>query len=146
MGCCVSKTDELEKCTLENTPKWEMRGRHRARVLSVYDGDTFTVAMSPVPGAAPRAFQIRVKGVDTPEMKQPRSDPDRVEKKASAVRAREATLALCPVGSYVTLDCHGSEKFGRVLASVTTASGTDLTRYLIDSGFGVAYDGGTKGV
>merc|ERR1719231_1697933 len=57
----------LAKCTQSNTLKFVPDVR-RARVVSVYDGDTITVAARHHKGS-PALFKVRLAGIDAPEMR-----------------------------------------------------------------------------
>ena len=100
-----------------------------ARVVSVYDGDTFTVEAAIWPGLKWHG-SIRVAGVDTPEI-QGRCELERnlAQEARSFVRGR--------IGESVTLaDVTQGTFAGRVVASVRLADGTDLKTALIVTGHG----------
>ncbi len=107
-----------------------------AHVVSVYDGDTITVAAVPWPGVTIRVG-VRVEGIDTPEIL------GKCEaEKALAVRARDRAREL--VGATVELRNVRHGKFaGRVVADVY-ADGVRLADVLIAGGLGRAYDGGKR--
>ena len=108
-----------------------------ADVVSVYDGDTFTVDVYPWPGMTMRV-SVRVDGIDTPEIRGARE-----EEKALARRAKEAAIEA--LGSKVLLAGIKRGKYaGRVVARVTTEGGDDLAALLIDMGLGRPYDGGAR--
>ncbi len=108
-----------------------------ARVLSVYDGDTVKVEAAMWPGLT-WTGSVRVRGVDTPEL---RGKCDGEKRKAVAARAfvRER------VGERVTLVNVTKGKYaGRVVARIRLADGTDLTELLIQARHGRRYDGGRR--
>ncbi len=107
-----------------------------AHVVSVYDGDTITVAAVPWPGITIRVG-IRVDGVDTPEIL------GKCEaEKGLAVRARDRVREL--VGTTVELRNVRHGKFaGRVVADVY-ADGVRLADTLIAEGLGREYHGGAR--
>ncbi len=107
-----------------------------AHVVSVYDGDTITVAAVPWPGITIRVG-VRVDGIDTPEIL------GKCEaEKGLAVRARDRVREL--VGTTVELRNVRHGKFaGRVVADVYV-DGERLADVLIAEGLGRAYDGGTR--
>jgi endonuclease YncB( thermonuclease family) len=108
-----------------------------AHVVSVYDGDTITVAAVPWPSITIRVG-IRVDGVDTPEI----LGKCEAEKNL-AVRARDRVREL--VGATVELRNVRHGKFaGRVVADVYV-DGELLAGVLIAEGLGRAYDGGRRG-
>ena len=105
------------------------------KVLSVYDGDTCTVA-GWIPGGA-RKFKVRLNGIDTPEMR-----GGTKKEKDAAVKARDA-LSGRILGKIVTLEDVGTDKYGRVLATVK-CGGEDICQWMIDEGHAKPYFGGTK--
>jgi endonuclease YncB( thermonuclease family) len=147
----------LAPYTLSNTPELTIEGVQTwAKVLSVYDGDTMTVAL-PIRNSVFK-FQLRINGIDTPEMKGPH--------KAQAYAARNRMLQLCGLAialedmsstkqlqtmlevnpTYVWLECGTPDKYGRTLADVY-ASPEKLESFstiMIKEGHAYAYDGGTK--
>ncbi len=147
----------LVSCTMSNTQELTIQGvKTWAKVLSVYDGDTMTVAL-PIRNSVFK-FQVRVNGIDTPEMKGPH--------KTQAYAARNRLLQLCgltialddmssakqvqtmlettPV--FVWLECGAPDKYGRTLADVYASPETveSYSTIMIKEGHAYAYDGGTK--
>lgn len=99
------------------------------RVLSVYDGDTFTARW---PSGEVR--HVRVRGVDAPEMKG-QCDAE----KEGAIRARDRARAL--LGDRVELRKLGIDKYGRTLAIVVLTDGRTLDGVLVSEGLGRPYHG-----
>lgn len=104
-------------------------------VLSVYDGDTFTILYDGV------KRRVRILGIDTPEMR-PKAGPQY----PAAVAARDAARELI-LGKVVRLDLDEKkfDAFGRLLARVyvTGPDGEEVEvgQWMIDNGHAVAYDG-----
>ena len=108
-----------------------------ARVVSVYDGDTFRVDAYPLPRHIVQ-FAVRLRGADTPELR-----GECEAEKARAEAAREFTAAR--LGATVRLYNLEDDKYaGRFVADVTTESGEDLAQLLIASGHARAYGGGAR--
>jgi endonuclease YncB( thermonuclease family) len=147
----------LAPYTLSNTPELTIEGVNTwAKVLSVYDGDTMTVAL-PVQDSVFK-FQLRINGIDTPEMKGPH--------KTQAYAARNRMLQLCGLAialedmssskqvqnmletnpAYVWLECGSPDKYGRTLADVYASPAKQelFSTIMIKEGHAYAYDGGTK--
>ena len=112
-----------------------------AKVIKVYDGDTFTIAA--YYGNAFRKFSVRLYGVDCPEMRGPHKD------RAVAARNFVADLILDKV---VTISVYNNkkingkkmvEKFGRLLADVHVGDKL-LSQLLYENGHAVKYYGGKK--
>jgi len=94
----------------------------RGKVLSVYDGDTITME--------DREIKVRVQNVNAPEMKP-------IEE--YAVEATDATKALLLNGREVGLvwdNSHAKDHYGRIIAQVVLADGSDLAEHLIEHGLG----------
>jgi endonuclease YncB( thermonuclease family) len=129
-----------------------------ARVSDVYDGDTLTVVF-PVEHKM-YSFKIRIFGIDTYEIR----NKD-IEEKKLAVQARNLVINLISDNKFgekdfdsrdsikeifksecffVKLDCHESDKYGRLLADVSTSNGVDIVSVLLEKKLGYIYDGGTK--
>jgi endonuclease YncB( thermonuclease family) len=112
-----------------------MPGPVRARVLDVLDGDTLAVQVHVWIGQQ-LLTDVRIRGIDTPEM---RSGCAAERKLAEAARAEVARLA--GTGG-ITLTNVQLEKYaGRVLADVHTAAGLSIGDYLIEKGMARPYAG-----
>jgi endonuclease YncB( thermonuclease family) len=105
-----------------------------------YDGDTMYIEIRAPPEPL-RTMLLRVRGVDTPELR------GRCEAEIDKARAaRDFVRALYAGTSTVRVIRPEWDKWGgRVLAEVRTPDGRDLARVLIDGGYGRAYDGGQRG-
>jgi micrococcal nuclease len=100
-------------------------------VKSVYDGDTFR-AYLPNTKIDQR---IRVRGVDTPEMK-----GDCAKEIKAAVKARDFVRAHLKLAKKIVLTNIGKDKYNRVLASVIV-DGRDLSETLIEKNLGRKWKG-----
>lgn len=117
--------DFLTKCNTDNTPKFEFNYgiTKLVKVIDVYDGDTITVAMSIHPDnnnedvSMIYKFNIRMYGYNTEEIRQPKNDPDREDKKAYAIYQRD-WLREQILNKIVILECLGYDKYGRILGKV----------------------------
>jgi endonuclease YncB( thermonuclease family) len=112
-------------------------------VIKVYDGDTITIAAKlHYPESPLYRFQVRLNGIDSPEIKG-KSD----EEKEAAHKSQRAleTLVLHKV---VQLKNLAQEKYGRILANVyvKTILNEDLhvNEWLLQQGYAIPYDGKTK--
>ena len=149
-----SELDMLNHATLDNTPRALMQGDVKAKVVKVYDGDTFTAAICvpAVPGtrcvkceapadailAVPTLFNCRITGIDTPELR-----TKNAQEKEFGYIARDIVRHMI-LGKIVTLKCWGSDKYGRVLTTVYSPKHGDIGLSLVGSELAVEYDGGTK--
>ena len=153
---------QLEECTLENTPEFNLGIKIDAKVLSCYDGDTFTVAV--MLANNPYKFTCRLMGCDTPEMKvsSSKSKEEKEQQKLRAVAAKKELLTnitncnLTTVNStkeidtvlktntkIITLDIFGFDKYGRLLVNYNLGEEL-LSDHMINGGFAYAYTGGKK--
>ena len=120
--------------------------RIRAIPCHVYDGDTFSILFEDRQEWI--KYRCRCLGYDSPEMKPLLSHPHRLAEKESAAKAKarfQELLSRSPDG-WVTVECGGFDKYGRIL--VTVFNGADDPRSLNDimlkEGHGVPYYGGKK--
>ena len=109
-----------------------------AKVIKVYDGDTFTVEAYPWPGLEAKV-SVRIDGVDTPEIRG-KCDAE----KQKAIEAREFVKGLV-LGETVFLKNVKHGKYaGRVVADVKLEGGGSLAQKIIDRGLGREYHGGRR--
>ncbi len=133
-------------------PMFSLRGMHQARVVGVHDGDTLKCIIKLQDEFY--TFNVRLDGIDTPEMtsKTP-------EIKDMAIKARNRLIELITgkpftstttskkeIDAYfkqnytsVTLECIEMDKYGRVLAKIN-----DYAEILLNEGLARRYSGKTK--
>jgi len=106
--------------------------------FEVYDGDTLTHAdVTAFPNIHYHG-SVRIRGIDTPEIRT-KSDCE----KALGYKAKDALAALLK-GKVVETSNEANGKYaGRVLADVT-ADGIDVGDYMIKNGYARKYDGGKR--
>lgn len=105
------------------------------KVIQVYDGDTFTIAVY-LFGEIYR-FPVRLYGIDTPEIRTKDS-----KMKTRAISARDALSSLI-MNKIVELKNVEYEKYGRLMAHVYV-DGLNVNEWMIQQGYGVVYMGGKK--
>lgn len=138
-----NKDFDLKDITYADTkePVYDFK---KAKVIKVYDGDTFWVATSYNNDIV--RFSVRLYGVDTPEIK----DKNK-ENKEKAKQAKEYVESLI-LNKIVDIEILNNkkyngkmvkEKYGRLLA-IIKINGVDLAENLIEKGYGKPYYGGTK--
>jgi micrococcal nuclease len=110
---------------------------HRVSVVSVYDGDTFRVNIAGWRPIIGQNIPIRVRGVDTPEL---RGECDR--EKLLALEARDFTKNFLESGK-ISLKNNDRGKYFRIVSDVYV-DGKLLSEALINKGLGYEYDGKTK--
>jgi len=111
-----------------------LSGRYEATVVSVYDGDTFRAKVAIWPGLV-QTILIRVRGVNTPEIR-----GKCAEEKVMAKEARDFLATL--LGDVAYLENVFLGKYaGRVIATVYTVEGMEVSFIIIENGHGEYYDG-----
>lgn len=113
---------------------------HVTKIVSVYDGDTFRVDVEQPIGTHPlftKNIPIRLKGVDTPELRGKCSREVILAKEAKALTKDFLETHR------VHLTDLSRGKYFRVVAYVKSGN-KDLSKILIDNGLAVPYDGGKK--
>lgn len=127
-GKPLSKTGEVEDGQAFND----------VSVASIYDGDTFKINLNCSLAVYCEKVPVRVRGVDTPEIK------GKTEReKALAQKAKAFTKEFLSVRPITLSDC-GRDKYFRLLCDVTNGEGKDLAQELIKRDLGYSYQGGTK--
>lgn len=106
-------------------------------VTRVVDGDTFEFVAHVWLGLA-LTVHVRVRGIDTPEV---RGKCPREKELASLATAQLGELL---VRGAVLVHVGDDKYFGRVVADVIGAGGTDVAVAMIASGLARPYDGGTR--
>lgn len=114
-------------------------GRHQVDVIRTIDGDTFEALVHLWPGLD-MTTRVRLRGIDTAEMKASCPEELRLAKAAGA-RLRD----LLGEGG-VTIANIGPGKYnGRVIADAATARTPDVSAAMMASGYARAYHGGRRG-
>ena len=109
-----------------------------AKVISVYDGDTFKVDIEGYPEIVGKGISVRVNGIDTPEIKG-KCDAE----KKLAIKAKQLTERLLFNAKRVVLKEIKRGKYFRIVANVDIDD-QDLGEVLIQEGVAVPYWGGKK--
>lgn len=108
------------------------------KVTTIYDGDTFYVVIHKWPDIIGKNIAVRIKAVDTPELKGACY--------AEILKAREAkkfTVQKIRAAKKVELRNMSRDKYFRIDADVYLDN-QNLADALIQQGFGIAYFGGKK--
>jgi micrococcal nuclease len=104
-------------------------------VVRVYDGDTFFVDIPDVHPLFGREIGIRVRGIDTPEIR-----GSCEQERKLAVIARDIAIEALFAADQVDLVDVERGKYFRIVATVLI-DGVDLGDILIEAGCAVVYDG-----
>jgi len=108
----------------------------------VIDGDTVDVHIDLGFNTWLMKRRIRLKGVDTPEIR----TRDELEKKFGFL-AKSIVEGFCPPGEKILVETEidNDDKFGRILGTLWVDNGSlNLNQYLIENHYGVAYEGQSK--
>jgi endonuclease YncB( thermonuclease family) len=109
------------------------------RVVDVYDGDTCKAIMN-YRGHIDQ-WTIRMNGYDSPEMKPPKTNPNRDKEREAAKKARDALMTHC--SSHIFIKIVGFDKYGRLLAEAFNGK-IHINKWMIQNGYGYSYEGGKK--
>ncbi len=110
----------------------------QATVLDVLDGDTFLAEALVWPGHTVKV-NVRVRGIDAPEMKA-RCETER----AAAEEAQRSLASLLGNAPVSISNISGAKYYGRVLADVTAASGDAVAEVMLRRKLVRPYDGGRR--
>ena len=124
LGVMVFESCQAHKNKSPNNQVETPKALSNVNVISVYDGDTFKVNIPCEMEVFCEAVSVRVRGVDTPEIKE----------------FTQAFLKKTPI----SLTNCGRDKYFRLLCNVQNSTGKDLAQELIKADLGYAYQGGTK--
>lgn len=116
---------------------------YRAKVVTVVDGDTVKVTVAAWKNSPFYNIDVRINGIDTPEtMKQFAKCPGEV---VLGNAARIYAKTLVQPGDDVKLFFKNFDKYGgRIDADLILKGNKSFGKEMIESGFAVAYSGGTK--
>ena len=103
-----------------------------------YDGDTITVNIPNVHPLIGRSIKVRVKNIDTPEIK-----TNNACEKGKALTAQKEVEHLLQKARTIHLRNVSRGKYFRILADVT-ADGVSIGQYLLQKGLAAPYRGGKK--
>lgn len=108
------------------------------RVTSIYDGDTFRCNIAGWPDIIGHRIGIRINGIDTPEMRDPRP-----EIRELARQAKMFTVGKLRGAKRIELRNMRRGKYFRIVADVYV-DGKSLAEMLLEAGLAKPYDGGKK--
>ena len=165
MDLTEEKTEKLLKCIDKNINCFSLSGKtFYCKVVNVYDADTCKVVFYLNDELV--KYTIRLKGIDTPEMKPPSSDKNRKIQIKEAKRSRNRLIQLstdCDLElesdlskskiqnlinhnkKIIKIHCEEFDKYGRLLANLfSNESNISFNDILIKEGYAYKYEGGTK--
>jgi endonuclease YncB( thermonuclease family) len=115
---------------------------HYGKVIKVYDGDTITIVTQLhngdlVPTKGLYKFNVRILGIDAPELK-----TNSTAEHDLGIKARDALSALL-MNKVVRLSNISYDQYGRILCNVFLDK-LNIAEWTLSKNYTVAYDGGTK--
>lgn len=112
------------------------------RTVDVYDGDSIRVKFYFSDCIV--QHQARLFGIDTPEMKPPLALNNRKLHKQAATISRDFLISCIMQDSQlINIHCEDFDKYGRMLVTII-ADSVNINDLMIDNGYALEYDGGTK--
>ena len=158
MGNCICGSEQevsqpipqeeaaYKDATDENTPYYSYENRkQKVKVLRVVDGDTVDIAMYHVETNNIFKYRVRLYGIDTPEKRPLKSDPNRDKEIAAAKQSTKAmTDKLKESDNMVTALFYKPDKYGRLLCTFYDNKGEDINAWMIQEGYATSYFGKTK--
>lgn len=147
-GLTLDAFDRINSCELGRDYNLEGRSFY-AKCVRVKDGDTIQLAfyLDQFCLYPPVQYTCRLEGIDTPEKRPKKSNPNRDKEKAKAKKASEFT-SKCVDTKIVYVNSGGWDMYGRLLATIWFINDknvwTNLNRELLRLGHAKVYDGGTK--
>jgi endonuclease YncB( thermonuclease family) len=137
---CLKLDTELLAATLGEDFSFEGM-TFRAKVVSVYDGDTVRVKFKF--NGHMMQYCARLAGYDSPEMHPRRSSKTYAAEKIAAAISRNALIRK--IGDQlITIGCDDFDKYGRLLITAITDDGVNLNEWMVAQNYGIAYHGGHK--
>jgi len=158
MGNCICANEEevsrpipqeeavYQNATDENTSYYSYENRkQKVKVLRVVDGDTVDIAMYHAETNHIFKYRVRLYGIDTPEKRPLKSDPNREKEIAASKQSSKAmTDKLEANYNIVTALFYKPDKYGRLLCTFYDNKGEDINAWMIQQGYATSYFGKTK--
>ncbi len=105
----------------------------QTKVISVYDGDTFTIEQKDI---ADKNYRVRIRGIDTAEYGW---RAECIEETSLSIKAKEFTSTSI-LNKEVTLKNIGTDKYGRLLADVYVDTNINVASELLKKGLAQPYN------
>ena len=139
------KPTTISKRTFTNCQRY-------ARLCTIYDGDTLTVITKLHWSESYDKYQLRLAGIDAPELKPKYNIDDRVLHVETAKHVRNVLQQLLPIGSILWITFAREEKYGRLLGTIWYnprpwmfwQHGININQWLLDHDMVIAYHGKGK--
>ncbi len=143
MNCCAGRIVSLVLMLLVAGPACSAQSTVEDFRNVVYignsDGDTITFNIPDTPTIIGRAVPVRLRGIDTPELRKSKCAAE----KRRARKAQQRVHALLSRAGTINLHRPARGKYFRILADVEF-DGRDLATLLLAEKLGVPYSGGRR--
>ena len=139
--------DELyQAATDQNTPTVSFENmKKKIKVLRVLDGDTLDIALYHEDTHKIFKYRVRLYGIDTPEKKPLKSDPNRDKEMEAAKKSSAAMRQKVDENQQMMyLLFHTPDKYGRLLGTLYDKKGVNINQWMIEQGYATEYFGKTK--
>jgi endonuclease YncB( thermonuclease family) len=126
--------------------------RSFAKIVKIYDGDTFTIVTKLNAAEPYYQYQLRLAGIDAPELKPLLGIPDRDLHVQAGQNVRDIIKNILPEGALIWVEFAKEDKYGRLLGTVHTVKRTcfwytpdyNLCNWLVEKRYALPYSGKTK--
>lgn len=156
MGLCVSsqKNSRINQNWFQDTELinrtnfFQLQGEYQAKIVHVYDGDTLYAVIN-YKNFELQKWKIRLYGVDCPEMKpvrKGRTEESLSREKQAAKEIKNLVQDLVDKNEGLcTINVINADKyFGRYVAEIILADKTNLSEFVLNTGYAYRYEGKTK--
>ena len=132
--------------TNENTPFYTFENiKKKIKILNIVDGDTVDIAFHHEEMNRIFKYRVRLYGIDTPEKRPLKSNPNREKEiAASKVSKNALTVRLQENDNILVALFYKADKYGRLLATLYDKNGDNINEWMITAGYAYAYFGKTK--
>ena len=124
---------------LADSDSYQYETFQNVQFVKNYDGDSITFNIPDAPAIVGKNMVIRLRGIDTPELKK-KSCPQETKK---AKQAKKLVYSLLSEARVINLHRTARGKYFRMLADVEF-DGQDLATALLNQNLAVKYSGGKK--
>jgi endonuclease YncB( thermonuclease family) len=142
----IKEEDIYKNYTDENTPVYTFEGlKKKVKVLRIIDGDTVDIALHHKESDIVFKHRVRLYGIDTPEKRPSKNDPNRDKEIAASKRSSEALTEYLRKNDFVVLSLfYKNDKYGRLMCTFYDKDGGNINKWMIDNGYAYEYFGKTK--
>jgi endonuclease YncB( thermonuclease family) len=142
----VKEIDLYKDCTDENTPYYSYENlKKKIKILRVIDGDTVDIALHHDETGKIFKYRVRLYGIDTPEKRPLKSNPNRDKEIAASKRSSEALIKILEENDNIVVSLfYKPDKYGRLLCTLYDKNGEDINKWMVANGYAYEYFGKTK--